>query len=86
MSRDDVQNRNWSALVERSGIGKRRVLHNTGDTFASLAPGSGTNVGTVPAMPGHRDPSVTLRRYSCALPDSGREVTTVMDGVIAVAG
>jgi len=62
------------------------TLHNMRDIFASLALGNGMNIVTVSAMLGHRDPSVTLQRYSYALPDSGREVANVMDQVIAAAG
>jgi integrase len=86
LSRDNIRNRNWRSIVERSGIGKHLTLHNMRDIFASLALGNGMNVVTVSAMLGHRDPSVTLQRYSYALPDSGREVANIMDGVIAAAG
>ena len=86
LSRDNIRNRNWRSIGERSGIGKHLTLHNMRDIFASLALGNGMNVVTVSAMLGHRDPSVKLRRYSYALADSGREVANVMDGVIAVAG
>jgi integrase len=54
--------------------------------FASLALGNGMNIVTVSSMLGHRDPSVKLQRYSYALPDSGREVANIMDGILAAAG
>ena len=72
--------------MERSGIGKYLTLYNVRDVFTSLVLGNGMNIVTVSAKLGHRDPSVTLQRYSYALPDSGREVANVMDGVIAAAG
>ena len=84
--RQNVGRRNWAGIVERSGIGKHLTVHNMRDIFASMALGNGMNIVTVSSMLGHRDPSVTLQCYSYALPDSGREVANVMDGVIAAAG
>ena len=85
IERRNLRRRNWKEIIERSGIGKHLTLHNMRDIFASLALGNGMNIVTVSSMLGHRDPSVTLQRYSYALPDSGREVANVMDGVIAAA-
>jgi integrase len=86
IERRNLRRRNWKEIIERSGIDVHLTLHNMRDIFASLALGNGMNIVTVSAMLGHRDPSVTLQRYSYALPDSGREVANVMDQVIAAAG
>ena len=85
IERRNLRRRNWKSILERSKIDKHLTLHNMRDIFASLALGNGMNIVTVSAMLGHRDPSVTLQRYSYALPDSGREVADVMDHVIAAA-
>ena len=85
IERRNLRRRNWKAILNRSGIDTHLTLHNMRDIFASLALGNGQNVVTVSSMLGHRDPSVTLQRYSYAMPDSGREVANVMDAVIAAA-
>jgi integrase len=85
IDRHGVVRRNWPNVLRAAGLKMPLTVHNMRDIFASTMLGMGMNIVTVSEMLGHADPSVTLRHYSWAIPNSGRQVAETMDALITNA-
>jgi len=67
---------NWIPLLKRAGV-KYRPFKQTRHTFASMTLSAGENVFWVAKQMGHKDPTVTMRKYARFIPsvqpDAGKK-------------
>jgi integrase len=78
VQKSDTVLRQFRKDLEAAGLPRIR-FHDARDTAASLLLGNGVPVHVVARMLGHKDPAMTLRRYSHVLPDMQEQAAAVME-------